>query len=181
MFGFDVTLGVHSRYAFLWLSAVGSPDRPRRPEAAWRRRGGSSAACRAGWSSNLKAVVTRADRYAPTIARVFPEYGQYCAPSAIPLSPPPRHRETESGALDPLTVGQFITVLLRGTFPWARLRQAQKLLRLAERNGPDRINAACAPSARFRAAGRLRVEVIVRTALEKFGSRWSPRNHRLKL
>jgi hypothetical protein len=41
-------------------------------------------------------------------------------------------------------VGQFITVLLRGTFPWARLRQAQKLLRLAERYGPDRINAACA-------------------------------------
>jgi hypothetical protein len=35
-------------------------------------------------------------------------------------------------------------VLLRDTFPWARLRQAQKLLRLAERHGPDRINAACA-------------------------------------
>jgi hypothetical protein len=50
-------------------------------------------------------------------------------------------------------VGQFITVLLRGTFLWARLRQAQKLLR-AERYGPDRINAACAQGARLRAAGR---------------------------
>ena len=31
-------------------------------------------------------------------------------------------------------VGQFVTVLLRGAFPWARLRQAQKLLhaRLSE-------------------------------------------------
>lgn len=46
-------------------------------------------------------------------------------------------------------VGQFITVLLRGTFPWARLRQAQKLLRLAERYGPDRINAACARALAF--------------------------------
>jgi hypothetical protein len=40
-------------------------------------------------------------------------------------------------------------VLLRGTFPWARLRQAQKLLRLAERYGPDRINAACARALAF--------------------------------
>lgn len=46
-------------------------------------------------------------------------------------------------------VGQFITVLLRGTFPWARLRQPQKLLRLAERYGPDRINAACARALAF--------------------------------
>ena len=46
-------------------------------------------------------------------------------------------------------VGQFITVLLRGTFPWARLRQAQKLLRLAERYGPDRVNAACARALAF--------------------------------
>jgi hypothetical protein len=50
--------------------------------------------------------------------------------------------------------GQFITVLLGGTFLWARLRQAQKLLRLAERYGPNRINAACAQGARLRAAGR---------------------------
>jgi len=44
--------------------------------------------------------------------------------------------------------GQFITVLLRGR-PWARLRQAQKLLRLARRHGPDRINAACARALAF--------------------------------
>ncbi len=40
-------------------------------------------------------------------------------------------------------VGQFVTVLLRGTFPWARLRQAQKLLRLAQRYCAARVNAAC--------------------------------------
>jgi hypothetical protein len=41
-------------------------------------------------------------------------------------------------------VGQFVRVLLSGVFPWARLRQAQKLLRLAERYGAARVNAACA-------------------------------------
>ena len=59
-------------------------------------------------------------------------------------------------------VGQFITVLLRGTFPWARLRQAQKLLRLAERYGPDRINAACARALAFELLDVGRVEAIVR-------------------
>ena len=46
-------------------------------------------------------------------------------------------------------VGQFVTVLLSGTFPWARLRQAQKLLRLAERYGAARVNAACARALGF--------------------------------
>ena len=38
-------------------------------------------------------------------------------------------------------------MLLR-EFPWGRLREAQKL-RLAERYGPDRINAACAQALAF--------------------------------
>lgn len=63
-------------------------------------------------------------------------------------------------------VGQFVTVLLRGTFPWARLRQAQKLLRLAERYGATRVNAACARALAFELVEVRRVEAIVRTALE---------------
>ncbi len=59
-----------------------------------------------------------------------------------------------------------MTVLLSGTFPWARLRQAQKLLRLAERYGPDRVNAACARALAFELLDVWRVERIVRTALE---------------
>ena len=54
-------------------------------------------------------------------------------------------RATEVGP----AVGQFVTVLLSGTFPWARLRQAQKLLRLAERYGAARVNAACARALAF--------------------------------
>jgi len=71
-------------------------------------------------------------------------------------------RATEVGP----AVGQFVTVLLSGTFPWARLRQAQKLLRVAERYGPARVNAACARALAFELVEVRRVEAIVRSALE---------------
>jgi hypothetical protein len=64
-------------------------------------------------------------------------------------------------------LGQFVTVLLSGTFPWSRLRQAQKLLRLAERYGAARVNAACARALAFELLDVRRVEGIVRTALER--------------
>ncbi|MFQ5829869.1 MAG: transposase [Candidatus Methylomirabilia bacterium] len=64
-------------------------------------------------------------------------------------------------------VGQFVRVLLSGTFPWARLRQAQKLLRLAERYGAARVNAACARALAFELLDVRRVEAILRTALER--------------
>jgi hypothetical protein len=64
-------------------------------------------------------------------------------------------------------VGQFVSVLLSGIFPWARLRQAQKLLRLADRYGAARVNAACARALAFELLDVRRVERILRTALER--------------
>lgn len=64
-------------------------------------------------------------------------------------------------------VGQFVSVLLSGIFPWARLRQAQKLLRLAERYGTERANAACARALAFELLDVRRVETILRAALER--------------
>ena len=64
-------------------------------------------------------------------------------------------------------VGQFTRVLLSGTFPWARLRQAQKLLRLAERYGAARVNAACARALAFELLDVSRVERILHAALER--------------
>ena len=63
--------------------------------------------------------------------------------------------------------GQFVHVLLSGIFPWARLRQAQKLLRLAERYGAARVNAACARALAFELLDVRRVEAILRRALER--------------
>jgi transposase len=64
-------------------------------------------------------------------------------------------------------IGQFTRVLLSGTFPWAQLRQAQKLLRLVERYGAPRVNAACARALAFELVDVRRVEDIVRRALER--------------
>ncbi len=64
-------------------------------------------------------------------------------------------------------VEQFVRVLLSGVFPWARLRQAQKLLRLADRYGAARVNAACARALGFELLDVGRVETILRAALER--------------
>ena len=40
-------------------------------------------------------------------------------------------------------VGRFAEQLLAGRFPWAKLRQAQKLLRLANKYGRARLDVAC--------------------------------------
>src|SRR2546430_10565697 len=40
-------------------------------------------------------------------------------------------------------IGSFVERLLAGPLPWARLRQVQKLLRLANRYGRGRVEAAC--------------------------------------
>ena len=60
---------------------------------------------------------------------------------------------------------QFMKELLSGDFPWARLRQAQKLLRLAQRYGPQRIEQACQRALHFDLIDVTRVERIVLQAL----------------
>jgi transposase len=64
-------------------------------------------------------------------------------------------------------VGRFMAELLAGTFPWAHLRQAQKLLRLANRYGAPRVDAACRRALSFDLVHVGRVEIIVRQSLER--------------
>jgi len=64
-------------------------------------------------------------------------------------------------------VGQFLEQLLAGEFPWARLRQAQKLLRLCNRYGRERLEAACRRALHFELLDVGRVERIVRGELER--------------
>jgi transposase len=59
-------------------------------------------------------------------------------------------------------VGTFAAALLAGPFPWAKLRQAQRLLRLGEKFGWDRVNAACQRALAFDLLNVRRLETIVR-------------------
>jgi transposase len=75
-------------------------------------------------------------------------------------------------------VGRFMAELLAGTFPWAHLRQAQKLLRLANKYGRDRVDGACRRALSFDLIKVGRVENIIRQGLERDtapGSRPKPK------
>jgi transposase len=62
-------------------------------------------------------------------------------------------------------VGRFLERLLSGTFPWAHLRQAQRLLRLGNKYGRERLDAACRRALHFDLIHVGRVQRIIETAL----------------
>jgi transposase len=61
--------------------------------------------------------------------------------------------------------GAFMRALLAGPTPWARIRQAQALLRLATKYGHRRVEAACARANAFDIRNTKRVEGILLQAL----------------
>jgi transposase len=60
----------------------------------------------------------------------------------------------------------FMELLLSGDFPWAKLRQAQKLLRLPEKYGKDRVENACRRALAFDLVDVRRVEGMIAKGLE---------------
>jgi transposase len=63
----------------------------------------------------------------------------------------------------------FMEFLLSGDFPWARLRQAQKLLRLSEKYGKERVEKACTRAVSFDLIDVRRVEEIILKGLTGVG------------
>lgn len=59
----------------------------------------------------------------------------------------------------------FAELLLSGTFPWTKLRQAQKLVRLPDRYGKERVEKACERSLAFDLVDVRRVEEIIQKGL----------------
>jgi len=60
---------------------------------------------------------------------------------------------------------RFAELLLSGTFPWTKLRQAQKLVRLPDRYGKERVEKACERSLAFELVDVRRVEEIIQQGL----------------
>ncbi|MBV8717167.1 MAG: hypothetical protein JOZ65_19065 [Chloroflexi bacterium] len=63
-------------------------------------------------------------------------------------------------------IGQFAERLLDAPFPWSKLRQGQRLLRLADRYTPERLEAACTRALGFDLIDVRRLERILVLALE---------------
>ncbi len=74
-----------------------------------------------------------------------------------------------------LHLGRFLEKLLAGDFPWAKLRQGQKLLRLSNRYGRERLDAACRRALYFELYNVRRVEQIVKNELEREAHPQAPR------
>ena len=62
-------------------------------------------------------------------------------------------------------VGRFAEQLLAGPFPWSKLRQAQKLLRLGNKYGRSRLDAACRRALYFELLNVKRVETMLEAGL----------------
>jgi len=59
------------------------------------------------------------------------------------------------------SVGKFMEALFAGDFPWARMREAQKLIRLTERYGVEKVEAACTRALAFGLINVHRVEGMI--------------------
>jgi hypothetical protein len=64
-------------------------------------------------------------------------------------------------------IGRFAEQMLAGPFPWAKLRQAQKLVRLGQRYGFERLDSACRRALAFDLLNVKRVEQIVLAGLDR--------------
>jgi len=62
--------------------------------------------------------------------------------------------------------GAFMAELLSGDVPWAYIRQAQQLLRLTDKYGAARVEAACARALAFGLMNVSRVERIIKQSME---------------
>ena len=89
--------------------------------------------------SDAELIKTHAQQRRGGRATDYDDYPKDRAPYAMRYPDFYRKKAREIGP----SVGEFAERLLSGEFPWSRLRQAQKLLRLAERYGTERIDAAC--------------------------------------
>ncbi len=63
-------------------------------------------------------------------------------------------------------IGIFAGRLLSGNFPWANLRQSQKLMRLCDKYGSRTLDAACGRALSFDLINVRRLENIVKNALD---------------
>ena len=64
-------------------------------------------------------------------------------------------------------VGEYAGHLLGGQYPWSKIRQSQKLMRLCEKYGETTVDAACARALSFDLVNVARLEKIIKRALEK--------------
>ena len=64
-------------------------------------------------------------------------------------------------------IGEYIAFLLSGTYPWHRLRSAQRILRIADKYGHERTAAACTKAMAYSVYDVRRIERMLKNGVEK--------------
>jgi len=63
-------------------------------------------------------------------------------------------------------IGAFIEDILTGPYPWHRLRSAQKILRLSDKYGPERMAAALTKAKAYSIYDMRRIENMLKNGVE---------------
>ena len=63
-------------------------------------------------------------------------------------------------------IGEYISFLLSGTYPWHRLRSAQGLLRIADKYGHERAAAACSKAMAYDIYDIRRIDRMLKNGVE---------------
>ncbi|MHB8278787.1 MAG: Mu transposase domain-containing protein [Candidatus Humimicrobiaceae bacterium] len=75
--------------------------------------------------------------------------------------------QINEGAKRHPAIGEYIAFLLSGTYPWHRIRSAQKLLRIADKYGYERCAAACTKAKDYGIYDVRRIERMLKNGVEK--------------
>jgi hypothetical protein len=101
----------------------------------------------------------------------YDDYPEELAPYAMR---DPERMKREAG-MHGEHLGRFMSELLAGPFPWARLRQAQKLLRLGNKYGWQRVDGACRRALAFDVDNVHRLERIIKQGLDSVAVHGPPK------
>ena len=63
-------------------------------------------------------------------------------------------------------IGDYIKFLLSGTYPWHRIRSAQRVLRIADKYGAERTAAACTKAMAYSIYDVRRIERMLKNGVE---------------
>lgn len=77
----------------------------------------------------------------------------------------PSYQIHEGAKKHPL-IGEYIKFMLDGPYPWHRLRSVQKLLRMADKYGPERTAAACKKAKAYSIYDIWRIENMLKNCVE---------------
>lgn len=78
----------------------------------------------------------------------------------------PRYQIEQGKKMHPL-IGDYIKFMLSGSYPWHRIRSAQRLLRIAQKYGSNRTAAACRKAKAYSIYDIRRIEKMLKNGVEE--------------